>query len=1207
MITGTTTICLGKNTTLSVSGGSLGTGASWRWYSGSCGGTSVGTGSSLNITGFSAGTTTYFVRAEGTCNNTVCRNVTVTVLDSSAPAISITGNTIICQGQTTTLSVNGGSLGSAASWRWYSGSCGGTSVGAGSSISLTPVATTTYFVRAEGTCNTTICRSLTITVRDSSIAASSISGTTTICLGQSTTLNAVGGRLGHNASWKWYTGSCGGTLVNTGSSLNIVGNTAGTFTYFLRAEGTCNNTICQSVTLTVRDSSTQAVSITGPDTVCLGTKFTWRRNGGSLGTNAVWQWYNGACGNIPGVSAPVAVGDSLTNLWRNGKGRYTYFLRAEGVCNTTPCVSKTLVIVDTSIAPNNFTENNPICLGQSYTLNIGRTGSGLLGYKGVWRWYSTSCGVGLVGTGATAVVAPTAAGTYTYFVRAEAGCNTTKCATFTITVLDTNRPATSISGTSVVCRGTGAVTLRRVGGSLGSSGRWQWWNGACGNIPGSSSPTGTGDSLRLNINGLATGNHTYYLRAEGGCNTTSCVSFTLTVRDTSLPASSITGISTICLGESTVLTVNGGSLGTGANWRWYSASCGITAAGTGAGITVTPTAPGTYNYFVRAEGGCNTTACRSFTLTVRDTSTAPTAANASSTNICRGQSTTLSVVGGNLGSGSNWRWYSGSCGGIAVGTGPVINVSPLDTTIYFVRAEGPCGVTSCRLVKVDVVQPPVDAKLVTSNYDEVCAGTYVKLYAFGPALKTGETRRWYLIKGPNLTPVGTGDSIAINGSNTMDILVRTENACFNSTGITKRINVLNFGAGTWVGVKSTDWHDSINWCSGVPTSTTDVTIPAGTKYRPVITATAFAKSLTISSGTDLTVNSKGTLELYGSFVKNGNFTSNGTVVFASGGTETTDGFNTKHLRVNTGGVMNLNADVKVTGTLKMIAGKVKTNSSILHVTNRDASAVVADATNPNFLNSWVDGRLKRDIQTIDSLYHFPVGSVTTSNNLEFYNHNVGGSTSLVASFGPKPGIDTGLTVSENGTDYARVLNGGVWYLTPDNMLMGGNFDLRLWFHSQPGFVTGLIDNTFSILRRDESSLIARDWKLPQNASKYVVGLVSNGYVDRTNVEIFGQFGIGQTQYGVSTKPVVSNNEVRIYPNPTTDKFKVDLNLSKPMNTAVKVYDQSGRLVRNIAFGKQSGKSALEVDLGDVSEGTYIVVVEGDGNAVNKTKLVKLTK
>jgi hypothetical protein len=59
----------------------------------------------------------------------------------------------------------------------------------------------------------------------------------------------VGGTLGTNASWKWYTGSCGGTLVGTGSSIMV--NPAVTTTYYVRAEGDCNNTACVQVTVNV--------------------------------------------------------------------------------------------------------------------------------------------------------------------------------------------------------------------------------------------------------------------------------------------------------------------------------------------------------------------------------------------------------------------------------------------------------------------------------------------------------------------------------------------------------------------------------------------------------------------------------------------------------------------------------------------------------------------------------------------------------------------------------------------------------------------------------------------------------------------------------------------------------------------------------------------------------------------------------------------
>ncbi|WNM20216.1 GEVED domain-containing protein [Flavobacterium capsici] len=76
--TGTTTICSGTGTTLTVSGGSKGTGAVTQWYTSSCGGTLAGTGDTLN-TGNLTSSTTYYIRYSGTCNTTTCAIVTVTI------------------------------------------------------------------------------------------------------------------------------------------------------------------------------------------------------------------------------------------------------------------------------------------------------------------------------------------------------------------------------------------------------------------------------------------------------------------------------------------------------------------------------------------------------------------------------------------------------------------------------------------------------------------------------------------------------------------------------------------------------------------------------------------------------------------------------------------------------------------------------------------------------------------------------------------------------------------------------------------------------------------------------------------------------------------------------------------------------------------------------------------------------------------------
>ena len=49
-----------------------------------------------------------------------------------------------------------------AVWRWYRNSCGDTLIGTGNMISVLPTQTTTYYVRAEGDCNTTACAQVTI-------------------------------------------------------------------------------------------------------------------------------------------------------------------------------------------------------------------------------------------------------------------------------------------------------------------------------------------------------------------------------------------------------------------------------------------------------------------------------------------------------------------------------------------------------------------------------------------------------------------------------------------------------------------------------------------------------------------------------------------------------------------------------------------------------------------------------------------------------------------------------------------------------------------------------------------------------------------------------------------------------------------------------------------------------------------------------------
>jgi hypothetical protein len=99
-------------------------------------------------------------------------------------ATSITGAGSACLGTTSTLSVQGGSLAGSSDWEWYAGSCGGTVVGTGSSIAVTPTGTTTYNVAAtgNGACPATACASGTVTLPtpSNSLSGDGVTATCTV-------------------------------------------------------------------------------------------------------------------------------------------------------------------------------------------------------------------------------------------------------------------------------------------------------------------------------------------------------------------------------------------------------------------------------------------------------------------------------------------------------------------------------------------------------------------------------------------------------------------------------------------------------------------------------------------------------------------------------------------------------------------------------------------------------------------------------------------------------------------------------------------------------------------------------------------------------------------------------------------------------------------------------------------------------------------
>jgi len=105
--------------------------------------------------------------------------------------------------------------------------------------------------------------------------------------------------------------------------------------------------------------------------------------------------------------------------------------------------------------------------------------------------------------------------------------------------------------------------------------------------------------------------------------------------------------------------------------------------------------------------------------------------NATSNTVCNGSSTTLSIATGDLNTATEWKWYTGSCGGTLIGTGNSITVSPQVATTYYVRGEGGCSAPgACASITINIGSVTViipDA--IALNYNSVPNNTVYPAYA----------------------------------------------------------------------------------------------------------------------------------------------------------------------------------------------------------------------------------------------------------------------------------------------------------------------------------------------------------------------------------------------------------------------------------------------------------------------------------------------
>ena len=202
-------------------------------------------------------------------------------------------------------------------------------------------------------------------------------------------------------------------------------------------------------------------------------------------------------------------------------------------------------------------------------------------------------------------------------------------------------------------------------------------------------------------------------------------------------------------------------------------------------------------------------------------------------------------------------------------------------------------------------------------------------------------------------------------------------------------------AGYWKGTTSSDWNTRSNWCdNAIPTSATDVTIPASAPYQPIIgVAGGKCKDITIGTGAKLAFENAVAVNLavYGNWVNNGTLTitpdvsftdlkTKGTVSFVGSSLQTIGGNNsTTFYNVtlqNTGGV-TLNKPITVTRAILLISGNLNTTSTNFPTVTNTANSGILGGSAFSYINGPVQWNLPSNMTTSNSYnYKFPVGNTS---------------------------------------------------------------------------------------------------------------------------------------------------------------------------------------------------------------------------------------
>jgi len=594
--------------------------------------------------------------------------------------------------------VNGG-LGTGASFEWSAGTCGTTSEGTGNTLTVSPSATTEYFVTASGDCNTTSCFDSEVTVNE--VPDGVINNDGPITCNDGTVILSVE-PLGQ--SYLWSDGS-------TAQLRNVT--TPGTYTVTITSPDDCQDIVSTEV-LQAEDPE---VAFIGDSLICVSqlTYVTPSSDGewsssdtdvaiisndgtivGVAAGTATFTFTESATGCSsttgflsvsPEMSLAIDYGGSicltddseLSVDITGGTAPFTYEWAGPSTSSTASsidvdesgnyyvtvtdsygCEEEVSGFVYQEYDPYILTLNTEVCEGEEVDLTV-NSASAI-----AYQW---SANAGSSTSGSVTVTPGVPSSTYYVTITNDVGC--TSVADMTVTVYP--KTDVDVTGATSICEEE-TTTL-----SPTSGGEWTSSDPSIATV----SPDGT-------VTGQSAGTVTFIFRDSiNNCNSDPTEEITVYAK----PLAEFVGDNAICEGEPASLTPNSGG-------EWTSSDESV-AIISDAGV-VTTIGPGSVNFtFVNTTTGCISDPSADLTIYERyDVSLT------GDNDICQGETVYLFPV-------SNGEWVSNDENVATVSSTGVVSAIGGGTAIFTFTSEYNCVSSSTIEINVtDNEQLTIDGQLI---------------------------------------------------------------------------------------------------------------------------------------------------------------------------------------------------------------------------------------------------------------------------------------------------------------------------------------------------------------------------------------------------------------------------------------------------------------------------------------------------------------